>query len=397
MTLFHDRFMSGPIHLYKQLVAGKKLLYDNHQFKTAELLQQLYTNLVNHKPKKSWSFFKQPTQKGLYIYGDVGTGKSLVMDLFYNSMPIKEKRRVHFHDFMQDVHRRIHTQKSLGKDPIPAVAQDLTRNAWLLCFDELQVTDIADAMILRQLFTQLFDQGVVMVTTSNRHPDELYKNGIQRQSFLPCIQLIKDKLDIHSLNSGTDYRQRAQEQVPVFFKPHQAKLLQEIFNRLVPHPEPKTLEFWGRKLSFENTGNRVLYCTFEQVCSHALSAADYLEMTKHFDTFIIQNVPRMGWAQRNEARRFITLVDNLYDQKKKLIASFETELQDLLAGDDILQTGKASVHHSDDTGGIKHFHSSLFTGEEEVFAFQRAVSRLIEMQGIQWVGEDLTDLVKSVH
>ncbi|KAJ3313208.1 Lactation elevated protein 1 [Boothiomyces sp. JEL0838] len=434
----------GPIQAYKKLITANKLKPNNHQLETAKLLQELHEKLLNYKPNITLNKIKQHQKKqnqddlkspdfkwiedegnfitklqnmfkrkekskkidgpiGLYLHGNVGTGKSMIMDLFYENMPIKEKRRVHFHQFMQDVHSRVHqlrTQYGITYDPIPLIAQDLAKDAWLLCFDEFQVTDIADAMLLKRLCSELFNNGVVMVATSNRHPDELYKNGIQRESFLPTIDLLKQKCNVHSLDSGVDFRTIEQERLQVYFDsndPNSDLQLENIFKKLITTKvEQKVLEFWGRQMSITSSG-RVAIATFHQLCSEPHSAADYLELAKHFDVVIIKNIPQMNMSHRSEARRFITLIDALYDHKVRLIASFESSLKELFSG----KEGQVSFQQADrllfddlklDT---KQLNSPMFTGNEEVFAFQRAVSRLIEMQGVNWIGEHYTNLLKN--
>lgn len=200
--------MKTPLAAYRSLVNSGKLVFDSHQFKTVTLLQALHSQLSEYNPK-AWSLFRKRAPQGVYLFGDVGSGKTMTMDLLYNTVEVP-KRRAHWHEFMQSVHAQIHLLKlKRTSDPIAKIAQDIADTTWLLCCDELQVTDIADAMILRRLFQELMERNVVFVTTSNRHPNDLYINGIQRSSFIPTIELLKDKLLVHSLNSGIDYRKKS--------------------------------------------------------------------------------------------------------------------------------------------------------------------------------------------
>ncbi|KAJ3290653.1 hypothetical protein HK104_006613 [Borealophlyctis nickersoniae] len=448
----------GPAGCYSQLISQNQLRPDPHQRETISILQNLYDQLQAYReppvletvtspenggplhaekgkadmlsPDFAWQreeatsggifgkLFGRYSKKkkvpearygprSLYLYGDVGTGKTMVMDLFYHSIDIPRKRRVHFHAFMLDVHRRVHqlrVERNITHDPIPTIATELVNDAWLLCFDELQVTDITDAMILRRLLDELFKRGMVMVTTSNRPPDELYKDGIQRKSFLPTIDLLKERCVVHTLNSGIDYRKQARKKVNVFFSPLSLETqvqVDRVFKKLAKGKPvgPRTLHFLGRSLTVPAATDDLARISFKEICGQPHSAADYLEIVSHFKTLVLTDVPKMSLAQRNEARRFITLIDALYDSKTKLVMSAEGDVVELFSGE---------VSHVKSSGQLvdaermlmddlklqpEQLTSPIFTGSEEIFAFQRAVSRLTEMQGEQWLGEEARTLL----
>ncbi|KAJ1844180.1 ATPase, partial [Coemansia sp. RSA 2703] len=329
--------------------------------------------------------------RGLYIYGDVGTGKTTTMDLFYDTIPTPNKRRIHFHAFMLDVHARINSFRrthAATADHIPTIARELAKDAHVLCFDEFQVTDIADAMVLRRLVTELFANGVVIVTTSNRHPDELYKNGIQRESFLPCIDLLKQRCEVVSLDSGTDYRKIARETESVYFSPITAdtnKVLHALFvlaSGGAPVETNVAIKFLGRELHVPVSSAGVARFSFAQLCKEAHSAADYIELTKHYHTVILTDVPVMHMSDRNEARRFITLIDALYESHAVLFMSSDADIYNLFTGKEEIDTHyrERLKVETPETQGVM-----AYAGEEEVFAFQRAISRLVEMSSRRWI------------
>lgn len=321
----------------------------------------------------------------------------MVMDLFFDTLAITRKRRVHFHAFMLDVHQRIHQIKTKFPalaDPLAPIADDLVRDAYVLCFDEFQVTDIADAMILRNLFEELFRRGVVLVTTSNRHPTELYKNGIQRTSFLPCIDLLMNRCDILCLDSGTDYRKVERAQSHVFFHPLNRETEQKMdqLTQRLTHGQkmvPKDLHFLSRTLTIPQQVNGVAKMRFSDVCAQPLSAADFLEIVKNFHTVILTDIPRMTMKHRAEARRFITFIDAMYESHVTLVASAENSILEIFNADEgkeHLEDEMRAMRDSLDVGDIS---SPLFTGQEEAFAFQRALSRLIQMQSTEWVRDEV--------
>jgi protein AFG1 len=265
--------------------------------------------------------------KGLYMYGDVGCGKTMLMDLFYDTIPdnIPSKNRIHFHNFMQDVHKQLHAIKirhGAQFDALPLVAAGIAESASVLCFDEFQCTDVADAMILRRLLESLMSHGVVMVTTSNRHPDELYKNGIQREHFIPCIKLLKTALKVLNLNSATDYRKIPRPPSGVYHHPldlaaarHADKWFEYLGDPVKDPPHPATHEVWGRKIQVPLASGKAARFTFQQLLGRATGAADYIELVRHYEAFIVTDVPGMTAQQRDLARRFITFIDAVYESK----------------------------------------------------------------------------------
>jgi len=359
----------GPLAEYRSRLAAGSLKHDEAQAMAVEKLQSLHHAVANYRPASGQSGWRarfgfafrrdevDPPQ-GLYIYGEVGRGKSMLMDMFFASTTVQAKKRVHFHEFMRDIHAEIHRWRQTRNgeaDPIPRLARDIAASAWLLCLDELQVHDIADAMILGRLFEALLEAGVVIVATSNRAPDDLYKDGLQRERFLPFIALLKQRLDLLALDSEQDYRLGRKRGMRVFHTPlgpEATGQLDACFTRLTdghpPHADKVTVH--GREIPVPATSDGVARFSFEELCARPLGPSDYLAIATHYHTLVIDGIPSLGPENRNEAKRFVTLIDALYEHKVTLICSAAAAPQ------------------------------SLYPTGEGAFEFQRTVSRLMEMQ-----------------
>ncbi len=364
---------AGPVAAgYKALVAAGTIEHDPAQARVVAKLDALNAALEQHRlARKSsplgWLFGqKAPVEapRGLYIWGAVGRGKTMLMDLFHEAVHEPLKRRAHFHVFMADVHARIHDWRLRlkrgeveGDDPIPPVAEALAREARLLCFDEFAVTDIADAMILGRLFKALFERGVVMVATSNVPPDELYRDGLNRALFLPFIALLKERTEVVKLEARTDYRLEKIGDSPVYYVPaddNARRAMDEMFARLTGHAQPKfvRLTVLGHPVDVPAQAMGVARLSYADLCQRPLGAADYLALARSFHTILLENVPVIPPARRDEAKRFITLIDVLYERRVKLIVSADAEPENLYRA----ETG------------------------QEAFEFARTVSRLAEMR-----------------
>ncbi|WP_099594692.1 cell division protein ZapE [Paramylibacter kogurei] len=353
-----------PIATYDQRVESGELTDDTAQRQALVALQNLHEQLVDYKPKSKWLLsglfgVAPPRPKGLYMYGGVGRGKSMLMDLFFDTAPIKRKRRVHFHAFMQEIQDSLHAVRKTGvEDAIKPVAQKIIADASLLCFDEMQITDIADAMIVGRLFEHLFEAGVIVVTTSNRHPTDLYKNGLNRQLFVPFIDLIQDYLLLHNLDSETDHRQNRLAKEQLYFTPHNDAAQKQIDTLWADlsggHSTPLVLKRKGREITLPFHNNSTAMASFDELCGKPLGPGDYLEIAKSVKLLIVTNIPALSSAKNNEAKRFVTLIDALYEAKTKLIASAATEPE------------------------------QLYTTGRGAFEFERTASRLREMQSADW-------------
>ncbi len=299
--------------------------------------------LARKSSSLGWLFGQkaEPLPRGLYLWGSVGRGKTMLMDMFYESLTVRGRRRTHFHAFMADVHGRIHEWRQKlkrgdvdGDDPIKPVAAALAKEAWVLCFDEFAVTDIADAMILSRLFTALFEAGIVVVATSNVPVSDLYKDGLNRALFLPFIALVEDRMEVRELMARTDFRMEKIGETPVYFTPPDQAATEELdrlFTRLTgaAKPRPATLTVQRHPVEVPAQAMGIARFGFADLCSRPLGAADYIAIARAYHTVLIDGIPRLGPDQRNEAKRFINLIDILYERHVKLFASADAEPEEL--------------------------------------------------------------------
>jgi cell division protein ZapE len=340
---------------YDAGVAGGRVERDDAQVAVIEMMARLEARIRDYRlARKSsplgWLFASRerelPRIKGLYIYGDVGRGKTMLMDFFFETSPVGRKRRAHFHEFMLDVHERVYAVRQRmkrgeheGEDPIKLVAEELAEQAWLLCFDEFHVTDIADAMILGRLFAQLFDRGIIMVATSNVPPEDLYKDGLNRALFVPFIHMLEAYMDVVRLDARTDFRLEKLAGMPVWYVPADAaadRALDDAWRRLAGGHDGAAAELAlrGRSVHVPRAFMGVARFSFNDLCEAPLAAADYLRIAREYHTIVLDHVPVMTYDNRNAAKRFIILIDTLYDMNVKLIASAAAEPDALYQADE---------------------------------------------------------------
>jgi cell division protein ZapE len=331
---------------YHELVVKHHLQNDQAQVAVLGHLQQLLAILTQqHRKKRRFPWLTRHTHsKSLYIFGEVGRGKSMMMEFFFQACPLQKKRRVHFHHFMLEVHDFIHHwRQHHHSDPLAAYAKHLRASTWLLCLDEFNVTDIADAMILTRLFEHLFAHGLLFVATSNYHPDDLYQNGLQRALFLPFIQQLKQAADILELQAKHDYRLAHFKTLPQQFyigTGEQAeRFLQYSFATLTHHApiESVTLQVQNRTVHFKAAHGDILYSSFAELCDRALGAADYIEIANVFHTVFIAHIPQLSQENRDQARRFVTLIDALYEQKVKIVCTLAVAVDKLYRTDSVFE------------------------------------------------------------
>jgi cell division protein ZapE len=369
---------SSVVQRYQHLVELGEVTGDAAQLAIATVLDRLIDDIIVKRPARKssalgWLFAKrreaQKPLKGLYIHGGVGRGKTMLMDIFFELVPVRRKRRIHFNAFMADTHDRIQKHRQARKngavkedDPIPPVARALAEEAWVLCFDEFSVTDIADAMILSRLFSALFQEGVVLVATSNVAPDDLYHDGLNRQLFMPFVALLKRHTEVLALDAGKDYRLDKFNHLPVYMTPNGPDTDRKMDDAwgAVSHGLPEAaaeIMVKGRHVAVPRAAGASARFTFADLCEKPLAARDYLAIATHYDTIFVDHVPVLPETRRNEAKRLILLIDTLYDQQTRLVMSADAPPEDIYQG-------KRGT---------------------EAFEFQRTVSRLIEMQSKDWL------------
>ena len=327
---------SDVVSLYRQSLERRGFVADPAQWRAVERLQRLFDEWRAYKARRSTALkrllVKPPLPKGVYLWGGVGRGKSFLMDSFYLCVPLVRKRRVHFHHFMREIHRELAHLRGTP-DPIAALAQRTAKRWRLICFDEFHVSDIADAMILGRYLEQVMDRGVEFVMTSNYHPDQLYPNGLQRERFLPAIALMKSRLDVLEVDSGTDYRRLKMERVKIYHAPlgeESEREMAEIFHDLADvEDEHHALDVEGRRIPYLKRAGGLVWFDFAALCGGPRSYADYVDLAKRFHTVLVSRVPRMSARNADEARRFTWLVDVFYDARIKLVVSAETAPHEL--------------------------------------------------------------------
>ncbi|RYG11562.1 MAG: cell division protein ZapE [Burkholderiales bacterium] len=354
--------MASVLAQYQAELGARGYQSDPAQLRAVEALERCASEWAGYKEQRSNAFKKLINRpeipRGVYLYGGVGRGKSFLMDCFFNAVPIVRKTRLHFHEFMREIHRELAELQGIV-NPLDALGERMAKRYRLICFDEFHVSDITDAMILHRLLDALFDNGVGFVTTSNFKPDDLYPNGLHRDRILPAIALLNQKLEVVNVDNGTDYRRRTMEQVKLYHTPlgpEADALMDEAFTRLAEaHDEDPVLHIEAREIRARRKAGGVVWFDFRTLCGGPRSQNDYLEIATQFHTVMLSDVPHMPVRMASEARRFTWLVDVLYDRRVKLIMS-------------------AAVPPD-----------ALYTEGPLVHEFPRTVSRLNEMQSAEFL------------
>jgi cell division protein ZapE len=346
----------GPLSIYRTRTASGTHLPDDSQLPAVRLLDRLWHEQVHRNRPGFWQKVMgstPPVSRGCYLWGGVGRGKTWMMDLFFDALPFAEKQRIHFHRFMARVHAEL-KQTDAERNPLKTIARDWARDCRVLCFDEFFVSDIADAMLLGGLLESLFENGVVLVATSNVHPDDLYRDGLQRARFLPAIELIKSHTQVLHVDGETDYRLRILERSEIYHHPLDDEAvisLNSSFEQMAGGCELATgLEINGRAFQARRRGDGIIWFDFKELCEKPRSSLDYIEISRSFNTVMLSGVPVLDQFNEDAARRFISLVDEFYDRNVKLLISAAAAID------------------------------GIYQGERLAFEFQRTQSRLTEMQ-----------------
>ena len=360
--------MTGPLALYRQRVARGDLQPDPGQERAVEALERLHRELLRATPHHGWRALgakltgkRRGAVRGLYLWGSVGRGKTFLMDLFFNTLPFTDKRRQHFHRFMATVHERLKAHRNV-ENPLELVAEEIANDTRVICFDEFSVSDIADAMLLGNLFAGLFSRGVTLAATSNVVPDQLYAGGLQRQRFVPTIALLKEHCDVVHVDGAVDYRLRALERADVYQTPSGTvadERLAKFFEGIAPDKgdDGGAIELNDRRIAYRRAADGVIWFDFEDICDGPRSQDDYIELSRLYQTVLVSDVPRFDATLENQARRFIALVDEFYDRRVKLILSAAAPA------------------------------TELYRGERLKHDFRRTESRLQEMQSRDYLSE----------
>lgn len=358
-----------PLQKYQQDMASGEFVNDQAQAATVKLLNDLFIRLCeSNKPQGLWTRLlkglssNHTPEKGLYLWGGVGRGKTYLMDMFYDLLPFENKMRLHFHRFMHQLHEQLIIFKG-QKDPLEKIAEGIAEKTCVICFDEFFVSDIADAMLLGGLFESLFARGVCLVATSNIPPEKLYWNGLQRERFLPAINLIQTHTQVINLDSGVDYRLRTLEQADIFHSPHDQAAIDNLnhsFQLLATEEQPRgrSIEVEHRQIKTVRCAEGVVWFEFKEICETARSQRDYIEISRCYHTVMVSQIPQLQAQNDSAARRFISLVDEFYERNVKLMITADVELEE------------------------------IYQGEQVKFEFKRTLSRLQEMQSHDYLAKE---------